>query len=112
MSKLLPEGFEALEYFVDRWAVDGTANRDKRRGESTENERVAFFEAAKDLVPKALELLDGKPLDQFNERERRLMNMVLSFTHVAMAVEMLGDAEPRHARFREVMRITRSPADA
>lgn len=111
MSKMLPDGFESLEYFVDRWAVDGTANRDRRRGDSTENERVAFFEAAKGLIPQALELLDRKPLDQFNEREQRLMNMVLSFAHVAMAVEMLGDAEPRHARFREVMRITRSPAD-
>jgi hypothetical protein len=29
-----------------------------------------------------------------------------------MAVETLGKAEPRHAEFRKVMRITRSPADA
>lgn len=111
-TNLLPEGFEALEFFVDRWAVAGSANRDKRRGESTENERVAFFEAMKGLVPKALELLDRKALDDFNEREARLLNMVLSFAHVCMAVEMLGKDEPRHAQFREVMRITRSPADA
>lgn len=112
MSKQLPEGFEALEYFVGRWAVDGTANRDRRRGDSTEDERVAFFEAMKPLLPKALELLDRKGLDQFDESEQRLMNMTLSFAHVTMAVEMLGKAEPRHARFRQEMKITRSPADA
>lgn len=37
------------------------------------------------------------------------MNLVLAFAHVTMAVEMLKDAEPRHAKFREVMRITASP---
>lgn len=112
MSKKLPEGFEALEYFVDRWAVEGTAERDRRRGESTEDECIAFYEATKGLVPQALELLDRKPLPELNERENRLLNLLLSFAHVTLAVEMLGKAEPRHAKFREVMRITRSPADA
>ncbi|MFA7587525.1 MAG: hypothetical protein WCY11_15245 [Novosphingobium sp.] len=112
MTSMLPAGFERLEFFVDRWAVAGTANRDRRRSESTEDERVAFFEAAKGLVPKALELLDARPLDALDEREQRLLDLMLSFAHVTMAVEMLGKAEERHARFRAAMRITRSPADA
>lgn len=112
MSKRLPEGFESLEFYVDRWAIEGSANRDARRGDSTEDERVAFFEATKGLVPQALELLDRKPLKQLDEQENRLMNLLLSFCHVTMAVEMLGKAEPRHAQFRKAMPITRSPADA
>ena len=112
MSKRLPEGFESLEYFVDRWAIEGSANRDARRGDSTEDERVAFFEATKGLVPAALELLDRKPLKELDEQENCLMNLLLSFCHVTMAVEMLGKAEPRHAQFRKAMPITRSPADA
>jgi len=111
MSTLLPDGFESLEFFVDRWAVKGSANRDARRTESTENERVAYFEAAKGLVPAALELLDKKPLSELNEKENRLLDMMLSFCHVSMAVEMLGKAEARHAQFRKAMPITRSPAD-
>ena len=112
MSKRLPEGFESLEFYVDRWAIEGSANRDARRGDSTEDERVAFFEATKGLVPQALELLDRKPLKQLDEQENRLMNLLLSFCHVTMAVEMLGKAEPRHAQSRKPMPITRSPADA
>lgn len=111
MSNLLPAGFETLEPFTGSWAVSGTANRDRVRGDSTEEERLAFFDAAKGYVPKALELLDKKPLAEFDAREQRLMDLVLSFAHVTMAVEMLEKTEPRHAEFRKVMRITRSPAD-
>jgi hypothetical protein len=111
MSNKLPQGYESLEPFVDFWAVHGTFNRDARRGESTAEQRNAFFEAAKPLVPQALAQLDQKPLKSFDEKEERLMNLLLSFAHVTMAVEMLGDAEPRHARFRKVMPFRRSPAD-
>lgn len=111
MSSTLPAGYEALEPFVADWAVAGTANRDARRGASTHEQRAAFFEAAKPLVPQALALLDAKPLKAHDEAESRLMNLLLSFAHVTAAEEMLGDAEPRHAQFRKVMTITRSPAD-
>ena len=111
MSELLPAGYESLEPFVAYWAVEGTANRDRRRGDSTPRQRQAFFEAARGLVPRALQELDRKPLRQHDEREHRLMNLLLSFAHVTMAVEMLGDAEARHAEFRKVMPITHSPAD-
>lgn len=111
MSNLLPPGYEELESFVPFWAVEGTADRDRRRGESTAEQRAAFFDAAKGLVSHALEQLDKKPLKQLDEREQRLLNLLLSFAHVTMAVEMLDKMEPRHAEFRKVMRITRSPAD-
>lgn len=107
----LPAGYEALEPFVAFWAVDGTANRDRRRGESSPDQRQAFFEATKGLVPQALAQLDGKPLNELDASEQRLMNLLLSFAHVTLAEEMMGKAEPRHARFRQHMRITRSPAD-
>ena len=112
MTSQLPAGYEALEYFVDRWAVSGTANRDARRGDSTPEERIAFFEATRGLVPKALEELDRKPLGELDDKERRLLDLLLSLAHVTHAVEMLGEAEPRHARFRKVMPFTRSSADA
>ncbi|HET8711843.1 MAG TPA: hypothetical protein VFM32_10725 [Spongiibacteraceae bacterium] len=112
MSTTLPAGFEALEPYVARWAISGTASRDRRRGESTEEERVAFFNAAKDLIGPALDLLDKKSMQDFDEKERRLMNLSLSFAHVALAVELLGKVESRHAQFRKVMRIQRSSAGA
>lgn len=110
-TPLLPAGFEALEPFAARWAIDGSAARAQARNDSSEEERVAFFEAAKGLVGPALDLLDAKPLGALDAAEQRLMNLTLSFAHVAMAVEVHGKAEPRHAEFRKLMRITRTPAD-
>ena len=112
MANTLPAGFEALEPFVERFAVSGTANRAACRSGTSEEERKAFFEAARDLVAPALDLLDRKPLDQFDEREQRLMDLALTFAHIALAVEVQGPDEARHAQFRQHMRITRSPADA
>jgi hypothetical protein len=108
---LLPAGFKTLEPFVESWAIEGAANRAQRRLVSSESERIAFFNAAKDLAPAALEYLDRKPLDQLDEKEQRLMNLLLSLCHVAMAVEILGDDEARHAQGRQHMRITRASAD-
>jgi len=111
-SHLLPAGYETLEPFAEYWAVEGAYNRDQRRGESTPAQRKAFFETAKGIVPQALAELDKKPLEEFDEREKRLMNLMLSFAHVTSAVEQLGDAEPRHAEYRKVMKITRWPVEA
>ncbi|MCB2059544.1 MAG: hypothetical protein R3E09_02910 [Novosphingobium sp.] len=111
MTSLLPAGFESLEPFVERFAISGTANRAQLRSDSSSEERTAFYNAAKDLVAPALDLLDNKPLDALDESERRLLDLCLSFAHVALAVEIQGPDEERHARMREYMRITRSPAD-
>ena len=112
MSALLPSGFETLEPFVERFAIAGTANRAQLRGDSSPEERAAFHAAGKDLIAPALDLLDRKPLDQLDEREQRLLNLALSFGHIALAVEIQGPDEAQHAELRKYMRITRSPAGA
>ena len=108
----LPPGFEQLAPFVDSWALAGAAHRAQRRLESSEAERTAFYHAAKDALPAALAHLDQKPLAQFDEREARLMNLLLSFAHVALAVEVQADHEPKHAQLRKHLRITRASADS
>jgi hypothetical protein len=112
MAAMLPAGFEVLEPFVARFAIAGTANRAQLRSDSTPQEREAFHAAAKDLIAPALDLLDQKPLRDLDESERRLLNLALSFSHIALAVEIQGPDEARHAKLRDYMRITRSPADA
>lgn len=111
MERLLPAGFEALEPFVDRFALSTTAERAAARGDSTAEERAAFHAAAAPLVPQALDLLDTRALDSLDPAEQRLMNLALAFAHVALAVEIQGPDEDRHAMLRRHMRITRSPAD-
>lgn len=112
MTQVLPDGFETLEPFAARFAIGGTANRAELRGTTSPAERAAFHAAARNLVGPALERLDAKRLDELDEAERRLLDLCLSFAHVALAVEVQGPDEARHAALRERMRITRSPADA
>lgn len=111
MSNALPSGFETLEPFVERWSVTGTSHRDTLRRTSSSQERKAFFAAAAPLVDSALDYLDGHPLGQLTAHDERLMNLMLSLAHVAMAVEIQGSDEPKSAPWRERMRITRSAAD-
>ncbi len=110
-GSLLPAGFEALEPYVANWAIKGANNRLQARLNSEESDRVAFFSAAKELVPAALELLDQKPLDQFDEREDRLMDLILSIAHVGLAVEVQRDQEPLHAKYARYITIARASAD-
>lgn len=107
----LPEGFEQLEPFVEAWSIEGAANRSRRRIDSSEQERVAFFNAAKDLAGPALAMLDRKPLNEFDDRETRLMNLILSLAHVSLAVEVQGDDEPKHATNARYITITRASSD-
>ena len=109
--RLLPTGFEALEPFVESWSIEGAADRAQHRLDSTEADRNAFFQAARDLAAPALEMLDGKPLDQFDDSERRLMNLMLSLAHVSLAVEVQRDHEDSHGVWARRVRITRAPSD-
>lgn len=111
MSRLLPEGFAALEPFAARWDVASMNARALARGDSTAEERQAFYDSAKDLIGPALDLLDAKPLDRLDEAEQRLLRVVLSFAHVALAVEIQGPDEAKHTELRSHMPITCNPAD-
>jgi hypothetical protein len=42
------------------------------------------------------------------EADKRLLNLMLCLSHVPVAVEVLKETQPRHARSREAMVITRS----
>lgn len=111
MSNSLPAGFEALEPFAARFCIASTAGRAARRGDSTPEERQAFYDAANTLVGPALDELDNLPLSQLDEQKKRLLNIMLSFVHVALSVEIQGPDETRHAQLRKYMKLTRSPAD-
>jgi hypothetical protein len=112
MSGLLPAGYAVLEPFAAQWSVRGMNNRALARGDSTAEERQSFYDAAKDLVGPALDSLDAKPLTELDEQEQRLMALLLSFAHVALALEIQGPDEAKHAELRSYMPITLNPADA
>ena len=107
----LPAGFEALQPFAARWAASSAAERDRLRAESSEAERIAFYRAGKDLLAPALASLDRRPLAELDDREQCLLNLMLGFAHVAIAVEVQGDLEAQRAQARRHLRITRASAD-
>ena len=107
----LPTGFEVLEPFADTYAIDNAGRRAEIRGEAPVEQRNAFYEAAKPLLAPALDYLDTKKFDQYDERDKRLMWMMLSLAHVAIAVEIQKEDEERHATLRAFMPVTRAPAD-
>lgn len=107
----LPKGFEALEPFVARWALPTGGQRAEMRGAAPADERKAFYGAASALVDDALNYLDAKPLAEHDESEQRLMQLMLSLAHVAMAEEVHDDMEAQHASYRAFMPVTRTPAD-
>lgn len=107
----LPPAYAALEPFAAEWALPTTAQRAARRGSSSEAERQALYDAVMPIAAQALAELDGKPLASLDAGEKRLLDLLLSFSHVSLAVELQRDEEPQHAVFRQRMQITRSPAD-
>ena len=112
MSGLLPEGFAELEPFAAHWAGETAAARAHLRDSASFAEAEAFYAAAQPLIEPALARLDAKPLADQDDRERRLMRLVLAFAHVAMGIEVQGKDEPAHSKLRPHMRITRAPADS
>jgi len=107
----LPPGFAALEPFVSAWAIAGANDRLRARLSSREADRVAFFDVAKDLLAPALGYLDKKPLAGLNDQDQRLLRLLLSMAHIALAVEIQGDDEPMHAEGARYLTITRAMSD-
>ena len=70
-----------------------------------------IFDAAKDSIAPALDFLDTRQLGALSEPEQRLMNLTLAFAHIAIAVEIQGPDEAKHAKLRAHMKIVRSTAD-
>lgn len=106
MKRELPEGFEALEPFVCQWAIATMPGRDAMRARASAGERQAFYHAASRLLEPALDHLDRIALSSLNDNDERLMEIMLSLAHVALAEEVQREAEPEHSRLRSFMPFT------
>jgi len=93
MSESLPEGYADLEPFVARWSVSGAVERAALHESCDSADRLAFYKAVRSRVKGALTALEGKPLGELDERERRLLNLMLSFARVASEVESRNSFE-------------------
>lgn len=110
-SNQLPPGFESLEPFVSLWNVEGSAKRAALRHASSDADRESFYHEAKAVLVDALAFLDKKSIADFDDKDRCLMNLVLSLAHVSQAIEIQGKDESKASELRDGMVITRSTAD-
>lgn len=107
----LPDGFQLLEPFVARWSASDLKGRMDQRFHRTAAERLEFYNAAKDLIDPALRYLDQYDLDHLDHSQTNLLNLVLSMTHIALAVERMKDQEEVHAVSRRAIHVSRIDAD-
>jgi hypothetical protein len=107
----LPAGFESLEPFVATWAADSAAQRDALRTHQSAEARQAFYDAMNPLIVPALDRLDTVPLKEHDAAEHRLMLLAMAYAHVALAIEVQGPDEAKHAINRQRVPISRAPAD-
>lgn len=107
----LPAGFESLQKYVATWAIPNAAARARQRRESNEAERNAFYKDTLAVFQDAIASLDNTPVEQHSEQEKTLMNLLLSFAHVSLAVEVQGRDEAMHAQQSQYMLITQASAD-
>lgn len=109
---VLPELFNDLEALVPIWSISSSKARAAKRDSSTSEQRQALFSAMSTRLQEALEYLDKKSLQDFNDADQHLMNLLLSYAHVSLAVEVQGDDEEKLARWRPRMQLTCTPAGA
>lgn len=107
----LPAEFAVLQPFVAFWGADTLSGRDDARLASSPTERQLFYKVAGELAPKVMDYLDSRALADFTPADAKLMNLMRSLIHVALAVELQGDEEPIHAIGAHRMPITRGHAD-
>jgi hypothetical protein len=94
MSITLPNGFEDLQPFADRWALATEYERAAERRRSRPEDIKAFYEVALKRVPDILKRVDQYPLGKIEGPDRHLFHIALSLAEVAPNVEFY-DCDPR-----------------
>ncbi|MEU5755876.1 hypothetical protein [Streptomyces sp. NPDC047829] len=86
MTSAFPEGFEALDPFVD-WAIPTEKARYAKRVSSTMDELDAFYDVAFPLLKNGTERLEKTSMEDISEPDTRLLWLFCSLVTVAFSVE-------------------------
>lgn len=88
---VLPAGFEELNFLVPGWALPTTAERRKKRHQSTQDELQSFYDVVFPKAAAAMTYLDGVPYSgSLGGADRNLLNLYLSLAEIVTAVEWYG----------------------
>lgn len=95
-TSALPEGFEDLLPFVEKWAKETTEERMTVRAESSMEDIRDFYDTILPRADEAMTLIDQYPFDNLPADVACLCQLVLALGPCAMAVEVIG--QPRVPR--------------
>lgn len=107
---VLPDGFDALEPFLDHWGAAHTQTRRATREASTMEEITAFYDVILPLAPAAMKHLEGFAIDALPPAETRLFELVLALAHVSMATELHGQPRAPHTPYPHGVKLMHGPA--
>jgi hypothetical protein len=93
VALILPEQFQDLEFFADRWALPTEKERNAQRRASRMEEIQAFYFAMLPHMEEIITYLNQFPLDAMPSDARRLLYMALSFMEVSPAVELFHEPD-------------------
>lgn len=105
----LPQGFEELESFVGYWGGETNDIRWDRRSRATMPEIRRFYDAMRVRAEDALRSLEKFPLGEMPEDSTRLLRLLLSLAHAAMAVEFHRQPRAASSPFPHGITIGRGP---
>jgi len=107
MTARLPEAFEALEPFVDRWALDDFQARYECRFDSDMTSINAFYGAMQPLAEHAMAEIERHPLDRLPPKVHTLFKLTMSLVHAAQAVECYRQPQPLNIIYPNELKILR-----
>lgn len=109
LDRRLPEGFEELERFVDRWAGESVEARVAAREESAMDDIREFYDAMLARANDAAALIESHDLHDLPDPVANLCKMLLGLAHAASAVEFIGAPRVRMAPYPTGVRVLRGP---
>ncbi|MEM7466411.1 MAG: hypothetical protein AAF387_05940 [Pseudomonadota bacterium] len=86
-KSLLPKGFKSLEKWVDMWVLPDSQARTEQRHAADYDDLKAFYDDMFAKAEKALAYLQEKQLGELDEREERLLKLMLSLAEIGPSVE-------------------------
>lgn len=90
MPAPLPEGFEDLARFTDRWLKPTENARHRTRLAASAEELKDLYDTLLPRMEAILQHLDRHDIHALPEAEQNLMGLALAFIEVSAAVEVFG----------------------
>jgi hypothetical protein len=87
-TRNLPDGFEALEPYVNAWALETERERAAKRWGGDYEEMRRFYDAMVEHITLAIKHLNAFDVNRMPPAESKLMNLALSLAEIANSIEI------------------------